>query len=64
MSDLEEHTIDDTLERSCTVCGARLTDAEIEAAREAGGPFLCSVHTAEQLPADEIAEGAGDEPAY
>jgi hypothetical protein len=64
MSDLEEHTIDDTLERTCTVCGARLTDAEIEAAREAGGPFTCSVHTAETLAADEIDEGAGDEPAY
>jgi hypothetical protein len=64
MSDLEEHTIDDTLERTCTVCGARLTDAEIEAAREAGGPFTCSVHTAEVLAADEIDEGAGDEPAY
>jgi hypothetical protein len=62
MTGLEEHTIDDTLERTCTVCGARLTDAEIEAAREAGGPFLCSVHTAETLPADEIGEGAGDEP--
>jgi hypothetical protein len=64
MSDLEEHTIDDTLERRCTVCGAELTGAEIEAAREAGGPFLCSVHTAEALPADELADGAGDDPAY
>jgi hypothetical protein len=53
--DLEEHTLDDTLERSCAVCGASLTGAEIEAAREAGGPFLCSVHAAETLPADELA---------
>jgi hypothetical protein len=53
--DLEEHTLDDTLERTCAVCGASLTAAEIEAAREAGGPFLCSVHAAEALPADELA---------
>jgi hypothetical protein len=52
--DLEEHTLEETLERSCSVCGAQLTAAEIETAREAGGPFLCSVHTAEALPADEL----------
>jgi len=53
---LEEHTLEDTLEESCSVCGARLTGLEIEAAREAGGPFLCSVHAAEQLPADAAEE--------
>jgi len=58
--DLEEHTIDDTLEQRCTVCGAELTPQEIETAREAGGPFLCSVHAAEALPADEIAADEGD----
>jgi hypothetical protein len=52
--DLEEHTLDDSLERTCAVCGARLTELEIEAAREAGGPFLCSVHAAETEPAEEI----------
>jgi hypothetical protein len=57
---LEEHTIDDTLERTCSVCGARLTAAEIEVAREAGGPFLCAVHAAEALPAEEIADEPGD----
>ena len=51
--DLEEHTLEDSLEQTCTVCGARLTALEIEAAREAGGPFLCSVHAAEELPAAE-----------
>jgi hypothetical protein len=54
--DLEEHSLEDTLEQTCAACGARLTGPEIEAAREAGGPFLCSVHAAEQLPAGE-AEG-------
>ena len=59
--DLEEHTLDDSLEHTCAVCGARLTALEIEAAREAGGPFLCSVHAAEDEPAEEIAaEDAGD----
>lgn len=52
--DLEERTLEDSLERTCTVCGARLTAEEIEAAREAGGPFLCSVHAAETEPAEEI----------
>ena len=50
--DLEEHTLEDTLERSCAVCGAQLTTQEIQEAREAGGPFLCSVHAAEELPAE------------
>ena len=54
--DLEERSLDDTIQRSCSVCGAKLTTAEIKDAREAGGPFLCSVHVAEALPADEIAE--------
>jgi len=39
--------------RFCQQCGAPLTQAEILTARESGGPFLCSVHTAEALPADE-----------
>jgi CRISPR/Cas system-associated protein Cas10 (large subunit of type III CRISPR-Cas system) len=60
--DLEEHTLDDSLERTCAVCGARLTELEIEAAREAGGPFLCSVHAAETEPADQIAAEEPDAP--
>ena len=54
--DLEEKTLEDNLEQTCTVCGARLTDLEIEAAREAGGPFLCSVDAAEELPAAPVDE--------
>ena len=50
--DLEEHTLEETLERSCAVCGARLTTQEIHESREAGGPFLCGVHAAEELPAE------------
>ena len=54
--DLEEHTLEDSLERRCAVCNAQLTTQEIHEARESGGPFLCSVHVAEALPAEEIAE--------
>jgi hypothetical protein len=60
--DLEERTLEDTLEKTCTVCGARLTSQEIEAAREAGGPFLCTVHAAEELPAADIADETAGEP--
>jgi hypothetical protein len=58
--DLEEKTLDDTLARTCAECGARLPPAELAASREAGGPFLCSVHAAETLPADELS--AGEDP--
>lgn len=58
--DLEERTLDDTLEETCTVCGAKLTALEIEAAREAGGPFLCSVHATEELPADDVVSDESD----
>jgi hypothetical protein len=51
--DLEERSLEDTLERNCTVCGAQLTRQEIIESRESGGPFLCSVHAAEELPAEE-----------
>jgi hypothetical protein len=34
----------------CEECGAKLTTAELQAAMEAGGPLLCSVHTAEDEP--------------
>jgi len=57
--DLEEHTLDDTLVRRCEVCGAQLTTPELESSREAGGPFLCTVHALEEAPADELS--AGDE---
>jgi hypothetical protein len=59
--DLEERTLENSLERTCAVCGAELTPLEIEAAREAGGPFLCTVHAAEELPPAALDEA--DEPA-
>ena len=51
--DLEERTLEDTLERSCGVGGGGRTNQEILGSRERGGPFLCSVHAAEELPAAE-----------
>ena len=54
--DLEEHSLDPVIERSCAVCGAALTEEEIKAALEAGGDYLCSVHAAELVPAEEQAE--------
>jgi hypothetical protein len=58
--DLEERTLDDSLEKTCSVCGARLTRQEIHEARENGGPFLCSVHAAEELPAADLDEIGGE----
>jgi hypothetical protein len=46
---LEEHTLESVGDR-CEVCGAALTGREKEAALEAGGPALCSVHVAELEP--------------
>jgi hypothetical protein len=54
--DLEERSLDDTIARTCAVCGAKLTTQEIVQAREAGGPFLCTVHAIEEAPADELTE--------
>jgi hypothetical protein len=51
---LEEQTVDDNLGRACEACGATLTREEIQASREGGHPFLCSVHATEQLPVDAL----------
>jgi hypothetical protein len=58
--DLEERTLEDSLERTCSVCGAKLTEREIVEARETAGPFLCSVHAAEELPAGDDEQLEGD----
>jgi hypothetical protein len=56
--DLEEHSIDPVIERNCAECGAQLTSEEIQASLESNGPFLCSVHAAEQVPLEEDDEQA------
>lgn len=54
MSDLEETSgVEPVIQRECAECGAKLTDLEIEASLDAGGPYLCSVHAAEEVPLDE-----------
>ncbi len=51
--DLEEHGLDPVIQRNCVECGARLTPAEIKAALDSDGPFLCSVHALERVPIEE-----------
>jgi hypothetical protein len=51
--DLEEHSLDPVIEQTCAECGATLTREEIVASLEAGGPYLCSVHAAEEVPLED-----------
>jgi hypothetical protein len=53
MAELEEHSLDPVIERTCAECGATLTTEEIRASLESGGAYLCSVHAAEQVPLEE-----------
>lgn len=50
--DLEEHTLESADER-CEECGAKLTEAELAVVLESGGPNLCAIHAAEQVPLSE-----------
>lgn len=50
--DLEERTLETVGDR-CEECGARLTPEEMEQVLESGGPVLCSIHAAEQVPVSE-----------
>jgi hypothetical protein len=57
--DLEEREgVDPVIERVCAECGAGLTSEEIQASLDSGGPFLCSIHAAEQIPLDEEVDQA------
>ena len=51
--DLEEHTLEPVIQQTCSECGAKLTSGEIEASLDSGGPYLCSVHAAEEIPLDD-----------
>jgi hypothetical protein len=58
--DLEEHEgVDPVIERRCAECGATLTQQEIRAALETGGPYLCTVHANEEIAVDEDAAPPG-----
>ena len=55
--ELEEHEgVDPVIERRCTECGVRLTDAEIKGAMETDGPYLCTVHANEEVDLSADAE--------
>ena len=59
--DLEEKSLDRPGDR-CEECGAKLTPAELQAVMESGGPALCSIHAAEDMPGLEAEEaGFADE---
>jgi hypothetical protein len=57
--DLEPHSVDPVIERTCAECGAKLTDEEIRASLDAGEVYLCSVHAAEEVPLED--EGQAEE---
>jgi hypothetical protein len=50
--DLEEHTLE-TAGEHCEECGAKLTEQELAAVLESGGPTLCTIHMAERVPIAE-----------
>jgi hypothetical protein len=53
---LEESSgVDPVIERTCAECGTKLTEAEIQASLDTGGPFLCTVHAAEEVDLGEDA---------
>jgi hypothetical protein len=56
--DLEEHSNEPVVERTCAECGAKLTAQEIEASMDSGGPFLCTIHATEEVPLAEEEEPA------
>ena len=55
----EQEGVDPVIERKCAECGATLTDSEIKAAIDTGGPFLCTVHANEEVELDEDAAAPG-----
>ena len=60
MTGLEESGgVDPVIEQRCAECGAKLTDAEVRAALESGGPYLCQVHALENDPLEDEDEPAG-----
>jgi hypothetical protein len=58
---LEEQTLEQVGDR-CEECGARLTEAELQAVLESGGPVLCAVHAAEIVPTADDEEDEASAP--
>lgn len=60
MADLEEtEGVEPVIEERCVECGAKLTQQEVQAALESGGPYLCQVHALENVPLEDEDEPAG-----
>jgi hypothetical protein len=55
----EQEGVEPVIERKCAECGATLTESEIKAAIDTGGPFLCTVHANEEVELDEDAPAPG-----
>ena len=56
--DLEESSgVDPVIERTCAECGTKLTEDDIKASIDTGGPFMCTVHANEEVALDEDAAG-------
>ena len=51
--DLEPKSVDPVIDKRCAECGATLTEQEIRAALESGGPYLCQVHALENVPLED-----------
>jgi hypothetical protein len=47
--DLEERTLETAGDR-CEECGAKLTEQELRAVLESGGPNLCAIHAGDVVP--------------
>ena len=58
--DLEERTLE-TVGDTCEECGARLTQEELAAVLESGGPALCKIHAAEVVPLADEESAEADE---
>ena len=55
--DLEETSgVEPVIQHTCAECGTKLTDSEIQASLDSGGPFLCSVHASEEVSLGEDVE--------
>ena len=60
MSGLEESGgVDPVIQQRCAECGAELTEQEMRAALDSGGPYLWSVHALENVPLEDEDEPAG-----
>jgi hypothetical protein len=59
--DLEEHTLETASDR-CEECGAKLTEQELTAVLESGGPSLCAIHANDVVSVSD--ESDADDATY